>query len=134
MHAFRLILLSKGKLCSKIKELRKRHIRSTDLSLDMVVVREFGWEVLSSTKQEVYTIEEVNKECTCNIICSECNACLHRFSCTCIDSAIRWNMCKHIHLICRYQKSLNMETDTQMETQQNISCGNFTYIFFIINT
>ncbi|GFT61040.1 hypothetical protein NPIL_68131 [Nephila pilipes] len=30
-------------------------------------------------------------------MCKECKQCLHNFTCTCIDNAVQWNMCKHIH-------------------------------------
>ena len=47
--------------------------------------------------------------CDCKLICTGCGSCIHQFSCTCVDSCIKWNMCKHIHLVCRYLR--NSETE-----------------------
>ena len=33
------------------------------------------------------------------IICRECNAYIHECVCECMDSSIKWNMCKDIHYI-----------------------------------
>jgi len=41
--------------------------------------------------------------CDCQIQCQDCLSCIHCYTCSCIDSAIKWNMCKHIHLVCRFQ-------------------------------
>ncbi|XP_072389603.1 uncharacterized protein [Diabrotica undecimpunctata] len=56
-----------------------------------------------------YKIIEIRKrendvECDCQLICTDCNVCIHKYSCSCLDSAIAWNMCKHIHLLCRYRQ------------------------------
>jgi len=37
----------------------------------------------------------------CPLVCRECSTCVHMFSCTCLDSALRNTICKHIHLIVR---------------------------------
>lgn len=39
-------------------------------------------------------------ECKCRLFSDECNSCLHKFTCTCHDYTIQYNMCKHIHMIC----------------------------------
>ncbi|KFM70403.1 hypothetical protein X975_24702, partial [Stegodyphus mimosarum] len=48
----------------------------------------------------------------------ECKSCIHNYICTCIDSSIKWNMCKHIHLICRV-KSMNTENNSEEVILQN---------------
>ncbi|VEN37183.1 unnamed protein product [Callosobruchus maculatus] len=75
----RLIVMNKGKICSKIDALRSRHKKSETLDYKLVV--------------------------------TECQICLHQYSCTCIDSCIKWNMCKHVHLIHRFLK--NNDANTQ---------------------
>nr|CAI5828831.1 unnamed protein product [Callosobruchus analis] len=72
----RLITLNKGKVSSKIKPV---------------------WEVPSSSTNEVYLVQKKNLQCDCRLLCTACEACLHSYSCTCVDNSIRWNMCKHIH-------------------------------------
>lgn len=36
--------------------------------------------------------------------CEICRACIHAYVCTCPDNLIRGEMCKHIHLVSRYEK------------------------------
>lgn len=104
----RLIVLNKGKLSHKLKELRARHKSSETLSTDLIVKNGISWEIPSSSSAcfEVYSIEENRGSCTgdCKLICTDCGICIHKYSCTCIDSCIKWNMCKHVHLLCRYLK------------------------------
>nr|XP_023028933.1 uncharacterized protein LOC111517119 isoform X1 [Leptinotarsa decemlineata] len=108
-----LTTIRKGKLSSKLKDLRLRHDKSQKLDQNSVAKMENGWEVSSSTKQEMYFVEQKKLECDCKIICPECNVCLHQYSCTCIDSSVRCNMCKHIHLVCRYEKQLSGEKEDE---------------------
>ncbi|VEN56571.1 unnamed protein product [Callosobruchus maculatus] len=67
---------------------------------------EMGWQVPSSSTCEIYLVEEQKVNCDCKLTCSSCEAYLHAYSCSCLDNSIRWNMCKHIHLICQYKKSV----------------------------
>ncbi|KAH1027380.1 hypothetical protein HUJ05_000905 [Dendroctonus ponderosae] len=56
-----------------------------------------------SSSSKVYFINEVDTDCNCQLRCNYCDACIHRYSCTCMDSAIKWIMCKHIHLVCMFR-------------------------------
>jgi hypothetical protein len=95
----RLIIIHSGKLTSKLRDLRQRHKTSLSLNLDSVIRTDMGWQVASNSSNEMYLIEEIKESCTCQLVCDECNSCLHRYSCTCLDSSVKWNMCKHIHLV-----------------------------------
>ena len=33
-------------------------------------------------------------------ICTQCNACVHMYCCTCLDFLLHTTICKHIHLVC----------------------------------
>jgi hypothetical protein len=57
----RLITINKGKLCSKLKELRLRHKTSEKLDINQITKNGVYWEIPSSSSSssyEVYTIEE----------------------------------------------------------------------------
>lgn len=41
----------------------------------------------------------------CKLICNDCEACLHKYSCEYLDNAIQFNMCKHIHEVCQFVKN-----------------------------
>ncbi|KAJ8910233.1 hypothetical protein NQ315_015925 [Exocentrus adspersus] len=115
----RIIVLHKGKVSTKISELRNRHIASLSLDLNRVIKTDTGWLVPSSSSNEIYTIEEVKESCPCKLVCEECQACLHRFTCTCLDSCIKWNMCKHIHLVCKYTQ-LHANNDNTNTNKENV--------------
>ena len=50
------------------------------------------------------TISSAPRVCTLvlfHLICSNCNVCIHMFSCSCTDVLIHGTICKHIHLVIR---------------------------------
>ncbi len=57
--------------------------------------------------EKMYKVRRLRQSCSlsgsdgvyCDLLCSECQVCAHMYSCTCIDSAIRNIMCKHIHAV-----------------------------------
>uniref|UniRef100_A0A6P7F500 Uncharacterized protein LOC114326564 isoform X1 n=1 Tax=Diabrotica virgifera virgifera TaxID=50390 RepID=A0A6P7F500_DIAVI len=108
-----LITIHKGKLCTKLRELRSRHKSSQELDHNLVIKMDTVWQVPSSTTQEIYLVEQRKVDCACKIVCLECDACFHQYSCTCIDSSVRYNMCKHIHLVCRYEQHLPGEKNAE---------------------
>ncbi|GFX99777.1 uncharacterized protein TNCV_258161 [Trichonephila clavipes] len=110
----RLISLEKGKVSSKISQLRKRHKVGQSLISLCIENNEDEWSVSSTRGKDIYIVRRnftCSKECT--LMCWECNHCLHNFTCTCIDNAVQWNMCKHIHFIC--SKNLNKNNSTILE-------------------
>lgn len=115
----RVITMNKGKISSKIMELRKRHKNSQNMNIASVMSCEMGWQVPSSSTCEIYFVEEQKVNCNCKLICSLCEACLHSYSCSCLDNSIRWNMCKHIHLICQYRKSVGEKRENHTRSEGN---------------
>lgn len=118
----RLIVLHKGKITSKIKELRKRHKNSLTMPFNNVL--ENGkdcWNVMANGLDEMYTINKLKNFCDCQIVCGECQTCIHCLTCTCIDSAIKWNLCKHIHLVCQYEilKNKNINSNSNINIHVN---------------
>ncbi|GFW58856.1 uncharacterized protein TNCV_4046941 [Trichonephila clavipes] len=110
----RLISLEKGKVSSKISQLRKRHKVGQSLTSLCIENNEDEWSVSSTRGKDIYIVKRnftCSKECT--VMCRECNHCLYNFTCTYIDNAVQWNMCKHIHFIC--SKNLNKINSTILE-------------------
>lgn len=91
--------MKKGKISDKLKNIRKRHNNSKNLDSALLTKVDYGWKLPSATSFEIYMIQENKKSCDCQLICSECDICIHRYRCSCLDSAIKFNMCKHIHLV-----------------------------------
>ncbi|GFS98241.1 uncharacterized protein NPIL_151301 [Nephila pilipes] len=70
----------------------------------MIIENESGYIVPSSSSLETYLVQESNTNCSCLLICTDCsNTCIHNYSCSCLDASVKWNMCKHIHLVCRHK-------------------------------
>ena len=66
----------------------------------MILVSKDIWKIKpSSSKQSHYTIEKVLDKCSCTLKCGKCDACVHLYSCTCMDFLIHSTVCKHIHLV-----------------------------------
>ncbi|KAF0761126.1 Uncharacterized protein FWK35_00005589 [Aphis craccivora] len=64
----RLIVLHKGKLTSKIKELRKRHKTSLEMSTNNVLKDGEGcWNVMASGHDDMYTVNKLKDSCDCQI-------------------------------------------------------------------
>ncbi|XP_068086255.1 uncharacterized protein [Anabrus simplex] len=63
--------------------------------------------VVLTKGKETYFVQENICNCNCKLVCEECSACIHQYTCTCVDSSIKWNMCKHIHSICLLRRSQN---------------------------
>ncbi|XP_050512584.1 uncharacterized protein LOC126888397 [Diabrotica virgifera virgifera] len=117
----RVIVIHKGKISTKIRNLRSRHKASLTLDENMVLETSSGWQVQSSSSSEVYTVEKKEcNNCKCKLICSDCKACLHQYTCTCLESSIKWNMCKHIHLVCRIlnKHQITTEENPDLMTQE----------------
>lgn len=102
----RLISHHKGKICSKIRDIRHRHKNALKLiDSTCIVADEGGWSVPSETTYEIYFVEENNTTCRCQLNCIECGICIHRYSCSCVDASIKFNMCKHIHLVAKFREN-----------------------------
>lgn len=78
------------------------------------------WCIMSALGKELCQIERSYSACSCDLRCVECEACIHSFLCSCPDNLIKWNMCKHIHILCQYLKrqAFNMDIPTW---QDNVS-------------
>ena len=61
--------------------------------------------------------------------CVDCDICIHNFVCTCPDSAIKFNICKHIHLVAMKLKIYNMpDSSAPANDKENSKNGNILLI------
>lgn len=98
--------LAMSKPSMRQQNIYERHRNSLQLSTDLVENTEQPnvFKIRSSDKKvyyEVSVLDEVCHEKSCFLKCPECTVCLHTFMCTCPDSLVLNNMCKHIHLVRR---------------------------------
>lgn len=119
----RLVKLEKGKNTERITQIRKRHQASLKMPTNLVHATEeyLTWEVCSQDKTNTYYVSQLNKECpySCSINCTDCNICIHSYTCNCPDALIRATICKHIHLFVRATSSTKSSDDVQKEEK----CG-----------
>ena len=104
--AYELLIKSeKGKISHRITCIRQRH--KTSLKMSTNLVEENGddcWKVVSSSNLLVcYEVckEDCSCSATCSLRCTQCDICIHQYSCTCPDSLVRLTICKHIHWLSR---------------------------------
>ncbi|KAJ4436392.1 hypothetical protein ANN_19024 [Periplaneta americana] len=108
---------------------RNRHKSGTELDKDLIIREENGWTIPSSSDvKDVYFVQESALSCNCKLLCIECNTCIHQYTCTCMDSSIKWNMCKHIHNVCLLRVSQSAE-----ESRPNTVYCNEEYDDLFIN-
>ena len=95
--------LEKGKYSHRVAEINKRHKSAVHmLSLRVPVTKEdeAGWMVPSQRDGSIhYTIRLANKTCDCKLSCANCHACVHMYTCTCMDATLHATVCKHVHLV-----------------------------------
>jgi hypothetical protein len=107
-----LISSHRGKVTSKITNIRLRHNNSLALTLESIVKEGDDWLIQSSSTLDIFRVSKSNiSNCSCLLKCESCGICYHYYICTCTDFAIKWNMCKHVHLLCRYLNTPAMETE-----------------------
>ena len=100
-----MIKLEKGKSSHRICEINKRHkaaeclLEEINYRLPTPVIPDMKWSVYSSNLIDFYTVLKQKGSCECKLHCRTCNACIHMYTCTCIDSMIHTTVCKHIHIV-----------------------------------
>lgn len=103
----RIIKIYKGKWTKHLSGIRTRHKRSTcmDVGLVKCINPNKMYSVGITGSSAGYLVEARDQlphcERLCPLHCSECNVCIHYFSCNCLDSGLRRTICKHVHLVMR---------------------------------
>lgn len=99
----------------KTKNISSGHRSSMLLNIKAISEINHSWYISQIHKKHGdYRIDEVNSSCDCDLKCDKCNVCVHRFTCTCPDNIVKSNMCKHIHLVCRYIGTNGYETEDRI--------------------
>ena len=113
-----------GKPTMRQENIYERHRLSLKLQVEHVQETESSsiFKVMSSndnnTMYEVSIIAEKCPETSCFLKCIDCGVCIHTFMCSCPDSLVLNNMCKHIHLV---QRKVVGETRVENEAIHGMS-------------
>ena len=111
----RLISLCKGgKVTKKLSLLRRKHFSSLGPADVIPTSESNSWLVRSESDDvQFYDVRLVIPACSsCDLRCMYCDACLHMYQCSCPDYSVRFNMCKHIHAVCKLLKAAHAEAET----------------------
>lgn len=101
----RLQKLTKGKITARIGAIRKHHLESQRISQDRVQqMDEKVWNVNNvNGPQNNYRVVKEDREPSeveiCQLRCTECDICVHTYTCSCPVNLIRGSVCWHIHLV-----------------------------------
>ena len=44
-------------------------------------------------------MHQLSRTCDCKLACNYCSACVHMYTCTCMDSTLHATVCKHVHSV-----------------------------------
>lgn len=106
------IALHRGGDTSKLIAIRKGHEHALTVSEFCVAPNNGnGWLVKSGDSDDFHVVTDCNESCNCALRCDDCQCCIHRYKCSCKDSATKWNMCEHIHLMNLQNSSTLLELD-----------------------
>jgi hypothetical protein len=130
----RAIKLLKHKDSYRVKEIKKRHAQCLEMSLEnVIVVDDATWNVKSESYENTYNVSCVSESCqyeSCQERCIKCDVCVHQYLCNCTDSLIKHSICKHIHLVRRYnmEKAGKGKQDMKRAREEEVQCelGNIT--------
>jgi len=89
--------LEKGNYLHRRAEISRRHKSAVEMSARIPVTQrdEECWMITSQRDGSIqYTIQLVNKTCNCKLFCANCHACVHMYTCTCMDATIHATVCK----------------------------------------
>ena len=99
------------------ENISKCHQASLKLSTDLVSKADDDskYVVRSPNGKIVYNVVMINETCpesSCYLKCVDCGVCAHIFMCSCPDSLVRNNMCKHIHLV---RRCIQRDSDSSLD-------------------
>lgn len=88
--------------------LKDRHMSALSIPCRNITKNIDSFEVQSWSNRCITHYIELNRiECSCQLRCTECDKCLHVYTCNCIDYSLAGNFCKHVHAVCMYEKNLS---------------------------
>ena len=125
----RLCKLEKGENSGRLTTIHKRHLASTKLSPALVQkTSEHEWKIKSGEAKLEYSVTmeyELYQE-LCQLICKDCEICIHMYSCTGLDFLINYIICKYIHLVAINQKCKKIDVHANWKSSEEYhepSCG-----------
>ena len=94
-NAFRQFLkLNKGKTTHRVSEINKRYRRAEESTTKIKRLKQKIWTIESQKQKGTEcTVQRISDCTTCKLRCSYCNACIHMYTCTCLDCVTHTTVC-----------------------------------------
>ena len=109
-----------GKLSHRKCEIQRRHLWAKDLDPEFVQTSgesDSEWIVKSGTDEfTVYYVKLDKKSCDCKLHCDMCGACVHMYTCSCLDATLHYTVCKHVHVV---QVKISKNVTEMSTTEEN---------------
>ncbi|XP_014679733.1 PREDICTED: uncharacterized protein LOC106819642 [Priapulus caudatus] len=125
-----LIKAEKGKSTIRQRESCKRHkqAEATVQRKGVLLLDSNSWTVESVSKKGTqYHVRRLRTApCTCLLQCKFCNACVHKFKCTCPDYILRSLVCIHIHSVNIFYHS-HITTQLEQDKVDHIEVEDFVH-------
>ena len=113
--------MEKGKMTHRKCEIYKRHKLAVELQKKSCTLQQSDrntWKIESLTRKgDFYVIEQQKQDCDCQLSCSICHACVHMYTCTCMDATLHNTVCKHVHLV--HMSVCEKGTEEDKVTEEN---------------
>ena len=106
-----IITHTKGKNTKKTTFIFKKHKLAQDSQWNYAI-NPLGDNIylvhnmMTGTCYEVILEDSCDCKNTCKLICRECDCCLERISCSCLNYTTRFEFCKHCHLINMFRQNI----------------------------
>jgi len=117
----------KGKTTHRRCDIHRRHKAAVEASdnCNILEVSKNEFKIQSLSNDTFYSVYVLKTSCDCKISCLGCGACMHMYDCSCMDFAIHYTVCKHIHLI-HMKHSLTTNANTVAFEEANLVSQNDT--------
>ena len=107
--------LTKGKLTQKVSTIQARYRNNLNLDFwSITQSEENSWICKSEDGKRKYAVILNSQRCDdpqCSSKCSNCNICVHTYTCSCVDFLLYSTICKHIHLVHQYRERNERKTE-----------------------
>lgn len=126
------------KLSSKLKAIQQHHDSINNEKDTQVIVEEISenswlissFQTPSDDHVEMHSITRAYPGCeNCSLRCEKCDVCFHEYYCSCVDSCVNSNMCKHVHYLCS-----EILRNVDIEFPINIPCDYVELVYESITT
>lgn len=103
------------KFTNKVAKINSNHAAAIEAPNMLAIQFQDGWKVVSDGKCFSINSNELNNSHVCKLKCAACDACVHAYTCSCMEFALS-TMCKHIHKVCMSDtKEKREENDEKIE-------------------